>query len=140
MARSIRRDVDTGYVAHEARVQPTDADRHDSSSPQRYSSVQFPAIRTDGESSAMKLIYSLVIALAVMLPACGEKAPRLPKLAATTSVAFGDRLTYGTEPRKQDIPRCLELIGRPSCAPGGPWLSAKGSRGDGRVDEPNPRS
>ena len=38
----------------------------------------------------MKVIYSLMIALAAMLAACGDKAPNLPKLAATdVVVAFG---------------------------------------------------
>src|SRR6185436_7255959 len=45
------RDVDTGYLAHEARVQPTDADRHDSSPSQPYLCSTLAARRRAGSGN-----------------------------------------------------------------------------------------
>ena len=92
----------------------------------------------------MKVVYSLMIALAVMLAACGEKAPRLPKLAATdVVVAFGDSLTYGTgADESESYPTVLgQLIGRTVVRAGVPGeVSAQGlARLPAVVDEHNPR-
>ena len=85
-----------------------------------------------------------MIALVVMLAGCGEKAPRLPKLAATdVVVAFGDSLTYGTgADESESYPTVLgQLIGRTVVRAGVPGeVSAQGlARLPAVVDEHNPR-
>ena len=85
-----------------------------------------------------------MIALAVMLAGCGEKAPKLPKLAATdVVVAFGDSLTYGTgASESESYPAVLgQLIGRTVVRAGVPGeVSAQGlARLPAVVDEHNPR-
>ena len=93
---------------------------------------------------AMKVVYSLMIALAVMLAACGEKAPKLPKLAATdVVVAFGDSLTYGTgADESESYPTVLgQLIGRTVVRAGvpGEGTAQALARLPAMVDEHNPR-
>ena len=92
----------------------------------------------------MRVVYSLMIALALMLSACGEKAPRLPKLAATdVIVAFGDSLTHGTGAgESESYPAVLgQLIGRTVVRAGVPGeVSAQGlARLPAVLDEHNPR-
>src|SRR5688572_16843768 len=92
----------------------------------------------------MKVVYSLITALAVMLAACGDKSPRLPKLAANdVVVAFGDSLTYGTGADEgESYPAVLaELIGRTVVRAGVPGeVTAQGlARLPAVVDEHNPR-
>ncbi len=92
----------------------------------------------------MKVVYSLMIALAMMLAACGEKALSLPKLAATdVVVAFGDSLTYGTgADESESYPTVLgQLIGRTVVRAGVPGeVTAQGlARLPAVVDEHNPR-
>ena len=92
----------------------------------------------------MKVVHSLMIALAVMLAACGEKPPKLPKLAATdVVVAFGDSLTYGTGAHESEsYPAVLgRLIERTVVRAGVPGeTSAQGLAGLPAVlDEHNPR-
>ena len=92
----------------------------------------------------MKIVYSLMIALAVMLAACGEKAPKLPRLAVTdVVVAFGDSLTYGTgADESESYPAVLgQLIGRTVVRAGVPGeVTAQGlERLPAVVDEFKPR-
>ena len=92
----------------------------------------------------MRVVYALVIALAVMLAACGEKTPKLPRLAATdVVVAFGDSLTYGTGAHESEsYPTVLgKLIGRTVVRAGVPGeVTAQGlARLPAVVDEHNPR-
>jgi len=92
----------------------------------------------------MKIVCSLLIALSVMLAACGEKGPRLPKLAATdVIVAFGDSLTYGTgAAESESYPAVLgELIGRTVVRAGVPGeVTAQGlQRLPTVIDEHKPR-
>src|SRR5688572_32919265 len=92
----------------------------------------------------MKVVYSLITALAVMLAACGDKSPTLPKLAANdVVVAFGDSLTYGTgADESESYPTVLgQLIGRTVVRAGVPGeVTAQGlARLQPVVDEHNPR-
>lgn len=92
----------------------------------------------------MNIVCSLMIALAVMLAACGEKVPGLPKLAATdVVVAFGDSLTYGTgADESESYPAVLgQLIGRPVVRAGVPGeVTAQGlERLPAVVEEHKPR-
>jgi lysophospholipase L1-like esterase len=62
-----------------------------------------------------KVIPALLFALAFTLASCGEKAPKLPKLAGSdVIVAFGDSLTFGTGAQEEEsYPAVLgRLIGR----------------------------
>ena len=92
----------------------------------------------------MKVACSLLIALAVVLAACGEKALRLPKLATTdVIVAFGDSLTYGTgADESESYPTVLgQLIGRTVVRAGVPGeVTAQGlARLPAVLDEYKPR-
>ncbi|HEX2828132.1 MAG TPA: arylesterase [Burkholderiales bacterium] len=92
----------------------------------------------------MKVVCSLLIALAVMLAACGDEVPKLPKLATTdVVVAFGDSLTYGTgADESESYPAVLgQLIGRTVVRAGVPGeTTAQGlARLPEVVDEYKPR-
>ena len=92
----------------------------------------------------MQVIYALMVGLALTAAACGEKAPKLPKLAATdVVVAFGDSLTYGTgADESESYPTVLgQLIGRTVVRAGVPGeVTAQGlARLPAVIDEHNPR-
>ena len=92
----------------------------------------------------MRSVYFLMLALAVMLAACGENVPKVSKLAATdVVVAFGDSLTYGTgAAESESYPAVLgQLIGRTVVRAGVPGeVTAQGlARLPAVVDEHNPR-
>lgn len=85
-----------------------------------------------------------VVAAVFTLAGCGEKAPVIPKLAATdVIVAFGDSLTYGTGAAEHEsYPAILgELIGRPVIRSGVPGeVTAAGlKRLPQVIDEYRPR-
>ena len=92
----------------------------------------------------MKLVSSLLVALALMLAACGEKAPRLSKLSGSDAiVAFGDSLTEGTGAQEDEsYPAVLgKLIGRDVVRAGVPGeVTAQGlARLPAMIDEHRPR-
>ena len=63
----------------------------------------------------MKWLRALLLATLVVAAGCGDKAPQVPKLAASdVVVAFGDSLTYGTGAAEHEsYPAVLsQLIGR----------------------------
>ena len=69
------------------------------------------------------LNFSLLLFCSVILPACADSIPALPRLAPNDVVlAFGDSLTYGTgAPAGQSYPEALSaLIGRNVVAAGEP--------------------
>lgn len=71
----------------------------------------------------MKRIHLILLALAIALGGCGDKVPKLPRLASSdVIVAFGDSLTYGTGASDvESYPAQLErLIGRPVVRSGMP--------------------
>jgi acyl-CoA thioesterase I len=86
----------------------------------------------------------ILVVLAFTLAGCGEKAPRLPKLAATdVIVAFGDSLTYGTGAAEtESYPAVLgQLIGRTVVRAGVPGeVTEQGlARLQATLDEHRPR-
>jgi acyl-CoA thioesterase I len=92
----------------------------------------------------MKLIHLLLIALALATAACGDKALKLPKLAASdVVVAFGDSLTYGTGAQESEsYPAVLgQLLGRTVVRAGVPGeVTAQGlARLPAMIDEHSPR-
>lgn len=92
----------------------------------------------------MKIIDALLVALALMLAACGDKALKLPKLASTdVIVAFGDSLTFGTgAAENESYPAVLgQLIGRNVVRAGVPGeVTAQGlARLPEVLDEHSPR-
>jgi acyl-CoA thioesterase-1 len=93
----------------------------------------------------MRLAYWLIaIWLAAGVGGCGDKAPKLPKLAASdVVVAFGDSLTYGTGAQESEsYPAVLgQLIGRNVVRAGVPGeVTAQGlARLPALIDEHSPR-
>src|SRR5262245_29036688 len=92
--------------------------------------------------ACLKLLAACVLAIA--LAGCGEKSPKLPKLAASDVVlAFGDSLTYGTgAAESESYPAVLgQLIGRNVVRAGVPGeVSAGGvARLQSVLDEHSPR-
>ena len=87
---------------------------------------------------------SFLLAIALVIAACGEKSPRLPKLSGSdVIVAFGDSLTYGTGAGEDEsYPAALgRLIGRNIVAAGVPGeVTAQGlARLPAVIDEYSPR-
>ena len=85
-----------------------------------------------------------VCVLSLTLAACGEKSPKLPKLAASDVVlAFGDSLTYGTgAAESESYPAVLgQLIGRDVVRAGVPGEVTAGglARLQSVLDEHNPK-
>ena len=92
----------------------------------------------------MKLVSASLVVLALMLAACGEKAPKLQKLSnADVVVAFGDSLTFGTGAGEDEsYPAVLgKLIGRNVVGAGVPGeVTAQGlTRLPSVIDEFHPR-
>jgi lysophospholipase L1-like esterase len=90
----------------------------------------------------LNCLLAVVVVLAVA--GCGEKAPKLPKLAASdVIVAFGDSLTFGTGAQENEsYPAVLgQLIGREIVRAGVPGeVTAQGlARLPALVDEHRPR-
>ncbi len=92
----------------------------------------------------MKRIHLILLALAIALGGCGDKVPKLPRLASSdVIVAFGDSLTYGTGAAEHEsYPAVLaQLTGRKVIGEGVPGeVTAQGLARLPRVlDEHRPR-
>jgi len=86
----------------------------------------------------------LIVLITLCLTGCGNKVPKVAKLAATDVVlAFGDSLTYGTGAKAEDsYPAVLgQLIGRTVIRSGVPGEQTAGGleRLPGVLDEHKPR-